>query len=68
MQNLYPTLELKIYIYKLNKSKKSLCLLVISFFLFTFVNDKKNCYFRGFSPLRIEYFSGTVQMDGNLKT
>ena len=68
MQNRSPILELKIYIRKLNKSKNSLDLLVISFFLFTFVNDKKNRVFHGFYPLRIEYFSGTVQVDGNLKT
>ena len=42
-------------------------MLEVSIFLFTFVNDKKNCVFRGFCPLRIENFSRIVQPDGNFK-
>mgnify|MGYP003293143051 CR=1 FL=1 len=39
----------------------------VSFFLFTFVNHKKNCVFHGFQPLRIENFSRTGQSVGNSK-
>lgn len=42
------TFKLLINNSKLNKSKKSSHLLEVSFFLFTFVNDKKNCVFHGF--------------------
>lgn len=56
-----------IHILKLNISKKSLHLLEVSKILFTFVNDKENCVFRGFHPLRIENFSWTDRQDGNFK-
>ena len=65
--NIQFSLRFFMHILKLNISKKSLHLLEVSKILFTFVNDKENCVFRGFHPLRIENFSRTVQLDGNFK-